>query len=44
MGEVRCTTAVSHWVALPLLTAEREAGEKDKPLVRTALLFGHGME
>lgn len=37
------TAAISHWVALPPLTAERELWGKDKPLESTAWLLGPGM-
>lgn len=40
---VRTTAAISHWVALPPLTAERELWGKDKPLESTAWLLGPGM-
>lgn len=40
---VRPTAAISHWVALPPLTAERELWGKDKPLESTAWLLGPGM-
>lgn len=40
---VRPTAAISHWVALPPLAAERELWGKDKPLESTAWLLGPGM-
>lgn len=40
---VRPTAAISHWVALPPLTAERELWGKDKPLESTVWLLGPGM-